>query len=41
MSEFFHPESARGLRWNDPKFGIPWPNINPIISAQDNDWELS
>jgi dTDP-4-dehydrorhamnose 3,5-epimerase len=20
---------------------IPWPNINPIISAQDNDWELS
>lgn len=21
----FHPESARGVRWNDPQFGINWP----------------
>src|SRR5579871_2673391 len=27
MSESFHPESARGLRWNDPAFGIQWPAL--------------
>lgn len=26
MSEFFHPESARGVRWDDPAFGIRWPD---------------
>jgi dTDP-4-dehydrorhamnose 3,5-epimerase len=25
MSEFYHPESARGLRWDDPALGIVWP----------------
>ena len=25
MSEFYAPERARGVRWNDPSFGIPWP----------------
>jgi dTDP-4-dehydrorhamnose 3,5-epimerase len=40
MSEFFHPENACGLRWNDPKLGITWPYMNPIISVQDNNWEL-
>lgn len=34
MSELHHPESARGLRWDDPAFGIEWPfaetrNISP------------
>ena len=24
MSEFYHPEYARGVRWNDPAFGIGW-----------------
>jgi len=35
MSEFYHSESARGARWNDPAFGIEWPNANPIISDKD------
>lgn len=35
MSEFFHPESARGLRWNDPAFEIAWPVPDPILSAKD------
>ena len=26
MSEFYHPEAARGIRWNDPAFGIQWPD---------------
>ena len=25
MSEFYAPERARGVRWNDPAFGIPRP----------------
>ena len=36
MSEYFHPESARGYRWNDPAFGIKWPQADQrIISARD------
>ena len=26
MSEFYLPESARGVRWNDPAFSIQWPD---------------
>ena len=35
MSQFYVPESARGVRWNDPVFGIRWPDDNPIVSAKD------
>ena len=35
MSEFYHSESARGVRFDDPAFGIEWPLPNPIISARD------
>lgn len=35
MSEFYHPESARGIAWNDPAFEIPWPIAEPIISERD------
>ncbi len=35
MSEFYHPECARGVRWDDPVFGIEWPLLNPIISEKD------
>lgn len=36
MSEFFHPESARGVRWDDPVFGIHWPTGKKIISDRDD-----
>ncbi len=26
MSEFYNPESARGVRWDDPAFRIVWPS---------------
>ena len=35
MSEMYHPESARGLRWNDPAFAIRWPLDAPILSQRD------
>jgi dTDP-4-dehydrorhamnose 3,5-epimerase len=38
MSEFFHSECARGVRWDDPAFGIVWPISNPIISKRDTEF---
>lgn len=35
MSESFHPECARGVRWDDPAFGIVWPIMEKTISTQD------
>lgn len=35
MSEFFYPEYAVGVRWDDPAFGIEWPAIPEVISAKD------
>ncbi len=35
MSEFYHPESARGLRWDDPAVLIAWPVGPRTISARD------
>jgi dTDP-4-dehydrorhamnose 3,5-epimerase len=35
MSEFYSPACARGVRWNDPAFGIAWPLANPIVSSKD------
>ena len=36
MSEFYHPETARGVRWDDPAFGIVWPTCDArIIAARD------
>lgn len=35
MSEFYHPEAARGVRWNDPAFGIVWPSTVEVISDRD------
>jgi dTDP-4-dehydrorhamnose 3,5-epimerase len=36
MSEFYDPGSARGVRWNDPAFGITWPENVEVISQRDN-----
>lgn len=36
MSEFYHPECARGLRWNEPALGIEWPSDTVIISKRDS-----
>ena len=31
----FVPESGRGVRWNDPAFGIEWPASPRVISDRD------
>lgn len=40
MSEFYCPESARGVRWDDPTFKIKWPVSSPIISAKDSSYKM-
>ncbi len=35
MSAPYVSESARGVRWNDPAFGIDWPPAERIIIARD------
>ena len=35
MSEFYHPELARGVRWDDPAFQIVWPGEVAVISERD------
>jgi dTDP-4-dehydrorhamnose 3,5-epimerase len=40
MAEFYHPESARGVRWDDPAFGIEWPIANPSMSDRDRSFAL-
>lgn len=35
MSEFYYADGARGVRWNDPAFGIIWPLDVEVISDRD------
>ncbi|HTU77295.1 MAG TPA: dTDP-4-dehydrorhamnose 3,5-epimerase family protein [Solirubrobacteraceae bacterium] len=44
----YMPEAARGVRWDDPAFGIRWPPVSDggtrILSPRDMsfpDWEMS
>lgn len=41
MSEFYHPGSACGVRWDDPAFGIAWPPGGKIISDKDRSFPLT
>lgn len=38
MSEFYAPDSARGVRWNDPAFGIEWPGEVRVLSKKDRSY---
>jgi dTDP-4-dehydrorhamnose 3,5-epimerase len=39
MSEFYAPDAGRGVRWDDPAFGIAWPAANRrIMSPRDRDY---
>lgn len=35
MTEFYHPECARGIKWDDLSIQIKWPIPLPIISKND------
>ncbi len=39
MSDFYCEECARGVRWNDPAFGIVWPPVaEPLLSDKDRSY---
>jgi dTDP-4-dehydrorhamnose 3,5-epimerase len=38
MSEFYAPEYARGVRWNDPQFNITWAEEVTAISQKDREY---
>jgi dTDP-4-dehydrorhamnose 3,5-epimerase len=35
MTAFYAPDYARGVRWDDPAFGITWPEAPEVIAARD------
>ena len=38
ISTQFHPESAAGVRWNDPAFTIEWPLEAALMSGRDRSY---
>lgn len=39
VSQFYCPQSERGIRWNDPALGITWPPAQHlVISEKDKKW---
>jgi dTDP-4-dehydrorhamnose 3,5-epimerase len=38
ISEFYSPAHARGVRYNDPAFGIDWPLPAAALSEADRNW---
>jgi dTDP-4-dehydrorhamnose 3,5-epimerase len=40
ISTAYAPEAARGVRWDDPAFGIQWPLKVEVISEKDQNYPL-
>ena len=39
VSAFYAPGAERGVRWDDPAFGIEWPDPDrPVMSEKDRAW---
>ena len=39
VTQFYSPSAERCVRWNDPQFGINWPDVNiRTISEKDKNW---
>jgi dTDP-4-dehydrorhamnose 3,5-epimerase len=39
VSRPYHPEAERGVRWNDARFAIEWPDAGSLtMSAKDEQW---
>lgn len=39
-SQFYTPNAARGVRFDDPTFSIDWPLAATTISEQDRNWPM-
>jgi len=38
VSYYYAPELERGIRYNDPRFRIEWPEAPVVISPKDASW---
>lgn len=38
MDEFYAPEHARGVRWDDPRFAIEWPAEPELLNDRDRNY---
>jgi dTDP-4-dehydrorhamnose 3,5-epimerase len=38
MTDFYQPELGRGVRWDDPAFGIEWPIADPSMLDRDREY---
>lgn len=38
VNEFHSAQCERGIRYDDPVLGIPWPLLVAVISDKDRDW---
>lgn len=34
-TDFYNPEDDYGIVWDDPRFAIDWPVVNPVLSKKD------
>jgi len=40
VTDYYHPEDEKGVRWNDPQLKIDWQVDSPILSPRDADLPL-
>jgi dTDP-4-dehydrorhamnose 3,5-epimerase len=40
-SAFYTASAVRGVRFDDPAFGIQWPLLPTVVSEQDRSWSLA
>jgi dTDP-4-dehydrorhamnose 3,5-epimerase len=38
-SDFYSPDSERGVLWSDPDIGVDWPVENPVLSEKDRNYD--
>ena len=38
MSAFYAPAEERGVRFDDPRFGVVWPRTPVEVSSKDRAW---
>jgi len=38
-SDFYSPDSERGILWSDPDIGVDWPVENPVLSGKDRNYD--
>jgi dTDP-4-dehydrorhamnose 3,5-epimerase len=35
VTAFYNPPGELGIRWNDPRLAVAWPDLEPVLSPRD------